>query len=259
MDDTNTKPPHCPTCQCKGEAPVYPVRCALCGVEYGPGALVQSHRPGSPNCTERTQGHAARHDMTVAIALLIAAQAATHLNCGVERRAVKTLADVDAATIIRLPAPSTIGELRALPPPAPWTGGLPRQPDETRVVTVEARIVAYKVEADNDLHVVLADPAAVSADGAHWRVSVDSLIAEFPHPDCAGKGYRAEFAAARRALAVVLRGLPKPSPRVTHLPAARAPRVLVTGVVFWDKVHGQLGVAPSGVELHPCFDIERAP
>ena len=27
------------------------------------------------------------------------------------------------------------------------------------------------------------------------------------------------------------------------------------GVCFFDKIHGQLGVAPNGVELHPIMDF----
>lgn len=30
-------------------------------------------------------------------------------------------------------------------------------------------------------------------------------------------------------------------------------RVAVTGVGFWDEVHGQTGVAPNGIELHPVL------
>jgi hypothetical protein len=30
-------------------------------------------------------------------------------------------------------------------------------------------------------------------------------------------------------------------------------RAVVTGVVFWDYFHGQTGVAPNAVELHPIL------
>jgi hypothetical protein len=29
----------------------------------------------------------------------------------------------------------------------------------------------------------------------------------------------------------------------------------VRGVVFFDVLHGQLGVAPNGIELHPVLDL----
>ena len=31
----------------------------------------------------------------------------------------------------------------------------------------------------------------------------------------------------------------------------------VTGVIFFDKVHGQIGGSRNGVELHPVLDVER--
>jgi hypothetical protein len=30
----------------------------------------------------------------------------------------------------------------------------------------------------------------------------------------------------------------------------------VTGVGFFDRIHGQTGVAPNGIELHPVLDIQ---
>lgn len=46
---------HCPTCQCdKGKAPGYPVTCGSCGVTYGPGGEVATHRRGSDACLSRT-------------------------------------------------------------------------------------------------------------------------------------------------------------------------------------------------------------
>jgi hypothetical protein len=32
--------------------------------------------------------------------------------------------------------------------------------------------------------------------------------------------------------------------------------VTVTGVGFFDRIHGQTGVAPNGIELHPVLDIQ---
>jgi hypothetical protein len=35
--------------------------------------------------------------------------------------------------------------------------------------------------------------------------------------------------------------------------------VRVTGVGFFDFLHGQTGVAPNGIELHPVLKIEFVP
>lgn len=32
-------------------------------------------------------------------------------------------------------------------------------------------------------------------------------------------------------------------------------RVTVTGVLLFDKLHGQRGVAPNGVEMHPLLSL----
>jgi hypothetical protein len=37
------------------KAPDYPVTCPKCGVKYGPGGEVPSHRPGSDNCRNRQE------------------------------------------------------------------------------------------------------------------------------------------------------------------------------------------------------------
>ena len=34
------------------------------------------------------------------------------------------------------------------------------------------------------------------------------------------------------------------------------PLVRITGVGFFDYIHGERGVAPNGIELHPVLDVE---
>ena len=72
------------------------------------------------------------------------------------------------------------------------------------------------------------------------------MIAEIPSPDCAGacaSGHTEEFRKAR----AVINALPEQVAGVT---------VVVTGVGFFDFLHGQTGAAPNGVELHPVLKIE---
>jgi hypothetical protein len=64
-----------------------------------------------------------------------------------------------------------------------------------------------------------------------------TMIAESPSPACtsgATRFRRGQMAAARR--------------RVRLCASAR-----VTGVAFFDFLHGQTGVAPNGIELHPVL------
>ena len=46
---------------------------------------------------------------------------------------------------------------------------------------------------------------------------------------------------------------------LTYLNSAQSearPLVRITGVGFFDYLHGQRGVAPNGIELHPVLDVE---
>src|SRR5207253_1093219 len=46
-------------------------------------------------------------------------------------------------------------------------------------------------------------------------------------------------------------------PSTTHFaPIPGRPLATVTGVLFFDEIHGQKGVAPNGVELHPVIDLK---
>jgi hypothetical protein len=76
--------------------------------------------------------------------------------CGVERWAVKTMTDADAAKVELAPVKSSIAQLARLRAPARSREN-GRAKAERRVVTVEGHVVAVKTEADRDLHVVLAD------------------------------------------------------------------------------------------------------
>jgi hypothetical protein len=157
---------------------------------------------------------------------------------------VKIVADADAGKVqVNSPRTGTIAELRAMPAPF-YAESNPRSAAEGQVFTVEAWLAGYKLEAgDSDLHVVIKDDAG------------QTMIVEFPHPDCAvGSRILAEINAARAACRALMHT--PPTTRFVHL---RKPiRVRVTGVVFFDRLHGQTGVAPNGVELHPVLSIEPA-
>ena len=75
------------------------------------------------------------------------------------------------------------------------------------------------------------------------------MIAEVPDPGCAGacaSGFATVYAQVRQKL-------------LTYLNSAQSearPLVRITGVGFFDYLHGQRGVAPNGIELHPVLDVE---
>ena len=139
--------------------------------------------------------------------------------CGTERWSVKTLQDRPTLLPTRT---TTVKYLTSLPAPAdlPYT----RLPFERHVFRVTAAVTLVRPEDDGDYHLVL------SAGGAH-------MIAEAPMPGCtvgATPIVRREMTTARRAV------------RLCH-------HAVVTGVAFFDFKHGQTGVAPNAIELHPIL------
>lgn len=183
---------------------------------------------------------------------LLATAAPGKPHCGYERWKVKTGTDPAAGQVVLTPVDTTVAALVAETSPLPPVTGkyppqTPRQPQEERTVRLHATLIAYAIEQDDDLHLVLlaAGPA--------------TMIAEIPAPACVGASspFLAGVTNARHAF-VAATGYKQPEP-----PAGQyAPpfvqtnvSVVVTGVVFFDFVHGQRGVASNGVELHPVLDI----
>lgn len=191
-------------------------------------------------------------------------RSSAHTRCGIERWPVKTLGDADAGKV-RLDAPvqTTITDLRNLQRPFPEDVSGP--PDgrsgevELTVYTVRADLVGAKVETDSDVHLVIADPTD----------SLATMIAEFPDPGCieaTDPGLVAQMTEARQAVLQV-------SPSVVRLMAAGGPipaeaidartgkprlqpltgTAQISGVGFFDRLHGQDGVAPNVIELHPVL------
>jgi hypothetical protein len=142
------------------------------------------------------------------------------LTCGVERWPVKTLQDRPRLLRAR---PTTIAHLVGLPRPAAVPGT--RLPSERHLYTVIAAVTLVRDESDQDLHVVL-------------RSGSKHMIAEAPNaPFCTAHAtaYRKRQMRAARSL------------------VRRCARARVVGVVFWDYYHGQTGVAPNVIELHPIL------
>ena len=159
--------------------------------------------------------------------------------CGVERERVKVLEDSTASSIDFTPRSSSVNAIRALPVPANYSRySQTRYPQERQVLSVQAQLVGWKYENDKDFHVVIAQPGHPS----------ETMIVEPPDPSCSTSPKRSEFAATRAAL-VQCFGEPH---RWRKLPPIT---VTLTGVLYFDPIHGQTGVAPNGAELHPLLAV----
>ncbi len=160
--------------------------------------------------------------------------------CGVERWSVKTGTDPDARLVdLRTAVPTNIVHLRALPAPAQPPLNSRVRPVETTVWSLDARLVRYKQEDDSDYHLVLSD-----AGGR-------TMIAEIPAPECVGAS--SPFLPAIRAVRAAFTAAFHPTTASFQRVAVA---VHVTGVGFFDFKHGQSGVAPNAIELHPILSIQ---
>jgi hypothetical protein len=112
---------------------------------------------------------------------------------------------------------------------------------ERRLYCVEAWLMYARPQEDGDLHLALLDVGDETSE----------MVAEIPEPRCTvvcRSPYTAAFVAARetveRRLATDTTGLL---------------RVIVVGVGFFDRKHGQSNAAPNFFELHPVLGIRFVP
>lgn len=162
--------------------------------------------------------------------------------CGRERWPVKTMSDPQAAQVDLTPVDTTVPDLTSLRAPNTL-------PEDGRVVPTEfttyrltARLVKAKIEADQDIHLVIADP----------KNSRDTMIVELPNPACAG-------AATSRVLQQMTTARQAFVGRFGTPPTTRFQRISgtaqITGIALFDFLHGQSGVAPNGIEIHPVIEF----
>jgi hypothetical protein len=230
---------------------------------------------------------------------------------GVERWPVKTGTDQDVALVGKniikghsLGAgivDATVEELVRIPRSAdmsPPTQEFPayqerrKGPVETTVWRIEAHIIALKLEADGDYHLVL--------QGASGQTMIGEVPTPRPPFVDASSPWTANMKAARQAIddkfvkqlsradfvqlddaLVPRRSVPAEAqpmagpalPAQLLVPEADQEAAMpifktrvtptaarITGVGFFDKVHGQMGVSQlNGVELHPILEIEWLP
>jgi hypothetical protein len=158
-------------------------------------------------------------------------------SCGVERWSVKTGSDADAGLVaIGSTTATSIATMRSYARPATLPANNRVQPQETTVYSIDATLTQYKLEADSDYHLVIQDSLG------------NSMITEIADPACAAgslflgsiQSSRAEFNARYTATGTF---------KSTSVP------VRIRGIGFFDFLHGQTGVAPNGIELHPVLDI----
>lgn len=160
-------------------------------------------------------------------------------SCGVWRWDVKTLSDPARRSVNYHAQLARLTRLRKLNAPGRLSTDTPRQDGiEQQVYQVRAQVVTATIEDDSDIHLVIA------IRGRRKQ----TMIVEFPNPACVDSRFkRAEIRNARSSMLDACG--PISSSSFTDLKG----NVVVRGVGFWDELHGQTGVAPNGIELHPVL------
>lgn len=150
------------------------------------------------------------------------------------------MTDVDAASIDFTPRETTVEALRNLPVPAGYDRNSERRYEvEKHVVRVRAQLIGWKYEADKDFHIVIAQPGHPD----------ETMIAEPPDPSCSTSPKAPDFAAVRAAF---IQCFGEPA-RWKKLPPMIAD---LEGPAYFDPIHGQTGVAPNGIEIHPLMRVK---
>jgi hypothetical protein len=164
--------------------------------------------------------------------------------CGVERWAVKTLSDPGAGSVKSKARATTIRGLRRRHPPA-HLGATRNTGAETSTFRVRATLAEMEIEEDSDIHLVVSEPGSPGL----------TMIVEFPAYACTRGATRTARNKMRTARRRLIRACGTPSrSHFTDLTG----RATITGVGFFDILHGQTGVAPNGIELHPVISFTRA-
>jgi hypothetical protein len=164
-------------------------------------------------------------------------EAFTAASCGVERWAIKTGTDSGAKKInTKTPRSTTLATLIKIKPPSTIPSNSRVTPTETTDWKESATLVEFTEESDSDYHLVLKSGST-------------TMIAEIPDPACVGSGspFKAAITATRSAF--------NKKYHVTSSWTTVNVPVVVTGIGFFDYKHGQTGVAPNAIELHPVLNV----
>lgn len=163
----------------------------------------------------------------------------TDNKCGGEERwEQKVLIDPESENIDETPHTTTIQELRSINTKSKknkYEEGKSRMEIEQSVYRIEHCFITDIIhEKDNDLHLVIEDG------------NKNTMIAEIVDPKCpkAKKSkWEQEFLTVKQKM-------------MQYASSFRHYQFTITGVLFVDKAHGQTGLAPNAVELHPIIDLK---
>ncbi len=191
-----------------------------------PHVLEQPHTPAASTADSAVENDQLRANL-----------ASSTGSCGIERWSVKTGTDADAGLVnTGSVTQTTIATMRGYTKPSSLPANNRIPPQELTVYSIDATLTEYKLETDSDYHLVIQDGSG------------NTMITEIADPACAtGSTFAAGIQNARNEFNA--RYNPTSTFKFANIP------VRVEGIGFFDFLHGQTGVAPNGIELHPVLDI----
>jgi hypothetical protein len=156
---------------------------------------------------------------------------------------VKTLSDPDRTDVNFNPRWTKVKSFRTRPRPSITFGtNTPRHGFvEFHTWKLKARPIQAKLEEDGDIHLVISAPLAPAK----------TMIVEFPKRTCIASPFKRPKMVTARHQFLNNCGSVSSSSWLKL-----AGRVMIVGVGFWDAKHGQTGVAPNGIELHPVLNFQ---
>lgn len=173
--------------------------------------------------------------------------------CGSERWAVKTLSDPNESSVNFTPVSQTVAGLVAIAAPTGNSETSRLNSTEKTTFKVHARLVGYKIEldpktntGDHDFHIVIADIQDPSK----------TMVVEIPDPQYGGVCASPKLSEIKAARSDFPTHFPSAPPASEFKVVQGNVEVDVTGVGFFDFAHGQTGLAPNCIELHPVLALD---
>ena len=165
--------------------------------------------------------------------------------CRTERLPVAVGKDKNARLIDSLPQSTTVQTLVGLPRPRKYPNNSRLGATELTTWEIRAAILNFKLDVNGDYHVVVGDKSG------------HTMIVEIQAPACLkGSPFLKVVKEVRRHFE---ERFPKQPSRKRQAPP-KPIQVIIHGVGFFDRIRGQPGAAPNGVELSPvtliCFENE---
>jgi hypothetical protein len=163
------------------------------------------------------------------------------LSCGVERWAVKTCYDADTVNLdFTNIVQSSIAYQRSLPVPTLPSDNITRLAFEDTVYQLNCHLIEIKLESDQDIHCVISTIGNTA----------ETMVAEVVNPECPNIVNTSRYNQFK-----ILRDWIVSTYNPTTSFKQIGVDVQITGVGFYDFLHGQTGIPPNGREIHPILSM----